>query len=435
MFSYFARRRLLCCVLVYFFINSLANQHVVADEIVSISSANLSLEFVLNQAKTNDYTLKKLAVEANAFSAEAAASDYLPDPTISLAFQNLPTDTFELDQEPMTQFRVGIKQMFPKGDTLSLQENINQQQVGLQSTKQQAYWLMRKKEVEKTWLDAWFWQKNIDLINEDRVFVSQINEFIQSLYEVGAKDQSDLIGSELELIKLEERMIKAKRDLQKNLDMLNTLSNVVLPKLSLTKELPDLSTAKIELIGSEKLISRLQQHPKIQLIAQQIDIAKERVSLSEQSLEPAFGVELGYGVRAGDNMDGSARADFFSAGVSVQYPLFTRGQQTNQISAARYRQEALEVERLEALEQARFSLQELLSQYQMTRDQRHLYELQILPTLNKQTNSALHSYQSDKGDFRMVSELFLKEQSAKVQHLRLSVDEQILLSNILYWLP
>ncbi|WP_197481483.1 TolC family protein, partial [Oleiphilus sp. HI0086] len=101
----------------------------------------LSLSDVLTRARANDFRLKSLGIQAKAFEAEAKASDFLPDPTLFAAIQSLPTDTFEFDQEPMTQLRVGVRQMFPKGDTLSLREDINQEKVGLQTVKQEAYWI------------------------------------------------------------------------------------------------------------------------------------------------------------------------------------------------------------------------------------------------------------------------------------------------------
>ncbi len=397
-------------------------------------SESLSLPDVLMRAKSNDFKLKSLGIEAKAFKSDAEASDFLPDPTLFAAIQSLPTDSFEFDQEPMTQLRVGIRQMFPKGNTLSLRERIGYEQANLLSIKQEAYWLERKRSIENAWLEAWFWQQNIELISEDRIFLDQIHEFIKSLYEVGSKDQSDLIGAELELIKLEERLIKARRNLQKNLDSLNTLANEKLKISRLPNSLETFDSELLTLAKSEDVVTPLQNHPKIRLVNQAINIAKNKVYLTEQSLEPSYGVELSYGLRSGENMDGSSRADFFSAGVSVQYPFFNRGQQTGQISAAKHRQAAIELERAETLEQARFTLRDLANQFEITHDQRTLYEEEILPTLDKQKHSAIHSYESDKGNFRIVSELFLKEQSAKVQRLRLLVDEQLILSRISYWL-
>ncbi len=90
---------------------------VVSTGIVNISQAdelsdpNLSLDLVLTVVKENDFRLKQLQEESQAFLAESEAASYLPDPTVFAAIQSLPTDTFDVDQEPMTQLRVGVRQM------------------------------------------------------------------------------------------------------------------------------------------------------------------------------------------------------------------------------------------------------------------------------------------------------------------------------------
>ena len=73
-------------------------------------------------------------------------------------------------------------------------------------------------------------------------------------------------------------------------------------------------------------------------------------------------------------------------------------------------------------------------QVSITQQQRILYEQDFLPKLAEQKQSALRSYESDSGNFGIVTELFRKEQSAKTKHQRLRVKEQILLSAINYWL-
>ena len=49
----------------------------------------------------------------------------MPDPTLFAVAQSLPTDTFDTDQEPMTQLRFGIRQMFPKGDSLDIKRDMS----------------------------------------------------------------------------------------------------------------------------------------------------------------------------------------------------------------------------------------------------------------------------------------------------------------------
>ena len=61
---------------------------------------------------------------ASALREEAVAAGERPDPMLQLGALNLPVDSFDLDQEPMTQLRVGISQQFPQGDTLALRRAI-----------------------------------------------------------------------------------------------------------------------------------------------------------------------------------------------------------------------------------------------------------------------------------------------------------------------
>ena len=417
------RKKKLGAVLFCFIVSSVASA-------TETTGNYLTLHSVLLSVKQNDFRLRQLKEQSYAFLAESEAAEYLPDPTVFAAIQSLPTDSFDVDQEPMTQFRVGLKQMFPKGEQLSIKSDMSGIQSEIQLVAIQQRWLERKKQTELAWLDAWYWHKYLNLLEQDGVFLAQIQEFIRSLYEVGAKDQSDLLGAGLELVKLNEKRIEASRNFRMFRQQLNTLSNRKLPEIQLSDTLPDLRPvgfSDFESMGVERLLS---EHPRIVSLNHQIVLADKKLDLVKQDFEPTWGLELSYGLRDGQNMDGSDRADFFSAGVSVQVPLFSDGQTRHNQQAATQRTAASQIERDEALSQMRFELDNLVQQYRYTLEQRRLYETDILPTLGKQKNSALQSYESDQGDFRLVISLYLKEQGAKAMHQRLRVNEQKIVSSI-----
>jgi outer membrane protein TolC len=188
-------------------------------------NSTLTLKGTLEKVRTNDLSLVRFGIDARSYRAEADSNDYLPDPVFFAAAQSLPTDTFDLDQEPMTQLRFGVRQMFPKGDSLEIKKDMSLINSGIQSIKQNLRWQKLKLNTETAWLETWYWQKNKQLIEEDRVFLTQVQDFIQSLYQIGAKDQSDLIGAQLELMKLDEKQIEADRQFRKYRHMLNTLAN------------------------------------------------------------------------------------------------------------------------------------------------------------------------------------------------------------------
>ena len=88
-----------------------------------VEAQTLSLEHALQLAIQHDPLLKGNAHRKDRFNAEAEASSYWANPQVSASVQNLPTDGFAFDQEPMTQFKVGLKQQLPRGD-----ENLYSQQ-------------------------------------------------------------------------------------------------------------------------------------------------------------------------------------------------------------------------------------------------------------------------------------------------------------------
>lgn len=403
------------------------------------SSSVLTLDHVLAQVKQHDFRLQQLSIEAQAYASEAKAAEYLPDPSLFAAIQNLPSDSFKFDQEPMTQLKLGLRQMFPQGETLEIQSSMAELNAQVQRSAREERWLSRKKQVEQTWLEAWYWQKNTALLMQDRVFLTQVLDFIRSLYEVGARDQSDLLGAELALIKLEERLIESQRFYRDYRQQLNTQANSVLSDDMLMPELPKLSVSSDEKLSSlfqdgVSLQAQLVQHPRIALLEQAIALAQEKVAEKEAAFAPQWGLELSVGLRDGENMDGSERPDFFSAGVTMQMPLFSAQKQGHQLSASKLRVGAAQSRRDEALSEMRFEAENLWQQYTSTAAQAALYQESLLPTLNNQRASAVQAYEADRGNFAQVMALYLKTQSAQAMHQRLRVNAQKLISSINYLL-
>lgn len=64
----------------------------------------------LSQSRHNEESLRQAAV----------AAGQLPDPKLHVGVMSVPVDTFSLTQENMTQVQVGLAQMFPKGQSLSI---------------------------------------------------------------------------------------------------------------------------------------------------------------------------------------------------------------------------------------------------------------------------------------------------------------------------
>ena len=88
--------------------------------VTSVSAASLTIGEAERLALKDDFTLRAINARSQSMSELSVAREALPDPQLKLGFANLPTDTFNLGQEPMTQAVIGVRQMFPRGHTRSL---------------------------------------------------------------------------------------------------------------------------------------------------------------------------------------------------------------------------------------------------------------------------------------------------------------------------
>ena len=73
----------------------------------------IELDYAVSVALDHSLELAGIRAQSEAIRASSSQAGALPDPMLSLNAMNLPTDTFDLDQEPMTQMQVALSQIFP----------------------------------------------------------------------------------------------------------------------------------------------------------------------------------------------------------------------------------------------------------------------------------------------------------------------------------
>ena len=88
--------------------------------VVADSGISLSLQQAEALAIERDDKLSEIRLISESLQEQTIAEDTLPDPKLKLGLSNFPTDTFDRDQEAMTQIQVGVVQRFPRGKTLEL---------------------------------------------------------------------------------------------------------------------------------------------------------------------------------------------------------------------------------------------------------------------------------------------------------------------------
>ncbi|MDM7859934.1 TolC family protein [Alteromonas sp. ASW11-36] len=419
--------------------------------------STLSLENAINIAQTRDDWLIKSRVEQQRLITLSEGANVLPDPTLSVGFLNLPTDSLALDQEPMTQLKVGVSQMFPRGDTLSLQEAQLQQMADIQPIKRAD---RRQKVALQTtllWLDAYQSQASYAIVKDAEPLFDKLGDIVSAGYtsSTGKANQQDLIRAELELVRLQDRLVTLSTQQRFALSKLTQFlseagqttnhTNSVATHYTSVSALPSeqlqfLPHDKQALLTSDSvdeytLYSMLINHPLVVAIDQRISAEQIGVNIAQQSHKPQYGVNASYALRDDTPVaqGGNSRADFFSIGMSVSLPLFSTAKQDAQVSSSIQRVEITKTEKRLLLRELIAGLKSSIDQYQGASQRLNVYRDQILPQMSQQTDAVLNAYTNDLGDFSEVVRAKIAELDAQITTVNIDVAKRKALATIEYY--
>jgi len=425
-----------------------------------ISIFLLNVSIVLSEEMKRELTLRQAvfkAVELDpwivasehqeaALTANSIAANTLPDPKMSISAANLPTDSFEFDQEGMTQLKLGVTQMFPRGDTLSLKRKRLEQLSRQQPFKREDRKAKIAVKSATLWLDAFKAQASIALIEKNRSLFEQLTDVAQASYSsaLGKTRQQDIVRAQLELTRLEDRltmlsqqeeMFKQKLSEQisqnftseyrteKNIsgydDLLTVRLSSSMPKLALL----DSSILSISnLSNSRTFLQSLENHPAINSVNQKIDASKTTIDLSKQKYKPEWGLSASYGYRD-DTPLGVDRADLFSIGVTFDLPIFTSNRQDKEVSAAISRSESVKTEKWLLLRKFIAAIESEKVRLIRLQERESLYQELLLPQMHEQAEASLTAYTNDDGDFAEVVRARIAELNAELDFLTINVEK------------
>lgn len=389
--------------------------------------AGLSLEQAIRQAQDQDPWLSGNQLRQEALVARSIAAGELPDPVVNVGLANLPTDTFDFNQEAMTQVRVGVSQQLPRGDSRALRRQ-QLEQLGSQYPLQRAD---RRAQlavtVTRLWLELYRQQERVRLVQQDRSLFEQLVDVARSRYAtvLGRASQQDLIRAQLELTRLDDRLTRWRQEqatasarLAEWLPGAAATAHLQLPAAA-----PSLTVVASSGDAGRRDSSRqvLMAHPAVLELDRRIAAGDTAVSVAEQEYRPQWAFSASYGYREHDPQ-GVERSDFFSLGVTVDLPWFTDRRQDQGVRAARAESAALRTERALLLRNLDAQLASAAAELQGLAERRALYRERLLAQMDEQAQAALTAYTHDDGDFAEVARARIAQLNARIEALDIEVD-------------
>jgi outer membrane protein, heavy metal efflux system len=360
--------------------------------------AVLTLRQALQVALANNPSLAQAGAKARALAEVPSQVGTLPDPVLSLNALNLPTDTFSLSQEAMTQMQVGIGVTLPFPGKLGLREQAagyqaQAAQFGVDETR-----LVLGRDVRATWWNLFYLDRAIAIVRHNQDLLREFVKIAEAKYRTGQGMQSDVLLAQVELSKLLDIGIGLGAVRRSQAAALNALlgrsadSAVLLPqqadeKLPVAPEFSALHDVA------------LQARPLLSAQRERVQAAQSQVALAEKDYYPDFKVGAAYGYRRGYNPNGSPRADVASFTLSMNLPIFSGSKQDHELAQRRADELDAQYGLQDRLVQVDSEIEQALADYRADREKVLLFKTGIIPQASQTTAAMLAAYQVDKVDF------------------------------------
>ncbi|MCE2029157.1 TolC family protein [Sessilibacter corallicola] len=416
-----------------------------------------SLDALIEQAIHQDPYLKQLDHLHNAANARSVSARQLQDPKLRVNYANLPLDTFDTNQEPFTQFQVGISQQFPSGKTRSYRAKIQRlygDQYPLMAENRTAE---IRRDITQLWTRLLTDHRALSLAKNDRTLFEQLIDTVHSGYAsgIGGVDQQEFLAAELQLLRFDNRIIGLAAEKSKTAallseyvsveiirDLLQRHSSITLKEETAREEnlrqdvssyLPEIEASFISAfdLSEAELVQAIKRHPVLAIMQKQYDAKSQEVNLQKQKYKPAWTLNTQYGYRENDPV-GNSRADFISLGVEFDLPVFTKKRQDQSVIDAHENASAARLRIDQYVLSSMSEFYSAMAQYQKIIEKEQLYQQQLLPQLRKISESTESVYSAGESSLTAAITAKIEELNTQIEYINIQQQKYHLMAELNY---
>ena len=392
-------------------------------------------EITLDQAKLiaiqNDLTLENFRDESRATRAAAHASSALPPPVLGIKLANMPVDSFEFNQEPMSQAMISYAQKLPAKGLLASRENTLRRTADIALAKIDLRARKLGKQFEKAWVMAWKAERIIEITERHRSHFEQMIASAEANYRAAVRrsSQRDVLTLNTALAQLDNRTQSAQTQLVMARESLREwLDSEQLNKLDFDSAL-DLKSG-----NRSTDFAGIDQHPAITVHNFAIERADAAIKVAAAKGRSGKAVSVSYGFRD-DADNGTSRSDFFSIGFSMELSSLRTSANDSRSAEAKIKREKAQREKQLTELQLRSEYQSTVGINQSLERQMQTLESRLLPQSIQQADSARGAYASGEAGFMEIQQAQINLMQVELQTVELQAQILQNAANLNYLSP
>lgn len=373
---------------------------------------------------------RQLAAQGHSVAAAydmAVAAAQLPDPVLKAGIDNLPVggpDRFRLGADFMTMRRIGIMQELTSGEKLRWRVLRFERLADRSRAAAALATAAIQRDTAIAWLDRYFLERMEDVLAEQIVQARDEVAAAQAAFRGGRVAPASLLEARGTLLVLEDRATELKAQTRAASIALERWTGI--PDEVALAGAPDTGVLPIVPGGLE---GTLAEHPKIAVLARQVDVAQAEAGLARANRKSDWSVEFALQQR------GPGYPSMVSFGVSV--PLqWDRGHRQDREASARLSEAAqAEAEREEAQREVRAEVLSQMAEWQAGRSRVARYRQEVLPTTDERTQAILAAYRGGKASLAELLAARRAESEQRLQALQIERDNARVWAQLTYIAP
>lgn len=357
-------------------------------------NSNSNLQDFLKLAAINNPGLKSTFYNWKSNLEKTGYVGSLPDPIIMYGYF---IENVETRVGPQNQ-KFSIRQKIPWFGTLGDKKDIAFEMSNVSFKKFQAEYLKLSYQVKSAYYDLYFLGKEIEITKENIELLIFWESVTRTKYKVALKQHPDVIKAQVELGKLEDRMLTLEDKVQpvkaKLYAVLNVSDSIDLP-------IPDMIDFEEVPAGDKNYITEiLKNNPNLDAIKHMIEKEKYAVQLANKSSLPNFTFGIDY-IETGEALNpalNESGKDPVVASIGINVPLWF-GKNNAKKNEAKAKKRSAEYLLKDKENQLTAIAEKIIFQHDDALRKIQLYRDGLVPKAEQSLNASYISYQAGKADF------------------------------------
>jgi len=357
--------------------------------------AVLRLQSLIQEALSANPEIKAEGKKWEAAKERPPQEGSLDDPMLSFEIINLPTNTFSFSQDDMTMKQFSISQTFPYFGKRGLRRDVAQREANAigQTYRDRQNEIARR--VKEAFYELYAVDRSLGVVEKNRELLKEFVKIAETRYSVGKGIQQDVIKAQVETSKLLDEQIRLEQGRQAAGARLNAILNR--PPQTALGPTEEVRKDELRLELKELQAMAMENRPLLKALQEEVERTKAANALARRKYFPDFTMSVAYGFREDSRLVN--RSDMFSAGLSINIPLYFRSKQDRQVAETSAMIDAAREQYQAARNEVLSLVKELVSDLEKGNKLIELLQTGLIPQARLSLDSAVAGYQVGKVDF------------------------------------